>query len=157
MAGNVKSQLGAQSLRTASFAGKYSKLANDIPDSFRRAPSPRRAFDYVRDPYIAKQLQALELTEAQRRGESERSGRGSSMVKLHKPFPELRPEHEQTPLREAFNSAWLREQRSARLADLDRQREQQRRMEQAEYAMQSEHDLQQEKIGKIQAQPVPER
>lgn len=154
MAGSVKSQPSAQSLRTASFAGKQPELANDIPDSFRKAPSPRRAFDYVRDPYIAKQLKAMELTEAQRRGES---GRGSLMVKLHKPFPELRPEHEQAPLREAFNSAWLREQRSARLADLDRQREQQRRMEQAEYAMQSEHALQQEKIGKIQAQPVPER
>lgn len=91
--------------RTTSFAGKHPELANDMPASFRKAPSQRREFDHVRDPYIGKQLKAMEQTEAQRRGESERAGRGSEMVRLDKPFPELRPKLEQTPIREAFNCA----------------------------------------------------
>ena len=41
-------------------------------------------------------------------------------------FPQLRPEHEQAPIRETFNRAWLREQCEARLADLERQRAEQR-------------------------------
>ena len=65
----------------------------------------------------------MKQTEAQRRGESERSGRGSDMVKMDKPFPELRPANEQAPIRQAFNRAWLREQREARIAELERQRE----------------------------------
>lgn len=115
------------SLRTTSFAGKHPDFASDRPDSFAQAPSSRREFDHARDPYISKQLKAMEQTEAQRRGESERSGRGSEMVKLDKPFPELRPAHEQAPIRQAFNRAWLREQREARIAELERhrQREQQ--------------------------------
>ncbi len=111
------------SSRTTSFAGKHPDLAGDRPDSFAQAPSSRREFDHARDRYISLQLKAMEQTEAQRHGESERSGRGSDMVKLSKPFPELRPKLEQAPIREAFNRAWLREQREARLAELERQRE----------------------------------
>jgi hypothetical protein len=134
---------------TTSFAGKHPELANDNPESFRQASPLHREFDLARDPYIAKQIRAMEQTEAQRRGESERSGGGSQMVKRDKPFPELRPEFEQTPIRETFNRAWLREQREARLADLNRQREQTRTLEQPEYAVQRD--------GEMQRQRVPQR
>ncbi|MXS77912.1 hypothetical protein ABF87_08030 [Nitrosomonas sp. JL21] len=123
MAGNVdKNYDGELPSRTTSFSGKHPQLGSDTPASFQRAPSSRREFDQVRDPYYARQMKVMELTEAQRRGDSERTGRGSEMVKLNKPFPELRPKSEQIPIRETFNRAWLREQREARLNDLERQR-----------------------------------
>lgn len=122
---------------TTSFSGKHPDFANDVPDSFRNAPLQRREFDYARDPYIAKQLNAMELTEAQRRGESERGG-GSEMVKRDKPHPELRPDHEQAPIRETFNRAWLREQREARLNELERNRAQRR--ESPEHSMQRDRE-----------------
>lgn len=132
----------AVSPRTTSFSGKHPELANDTPDSFREAPPNRREFDHARDRYVSLQLKAMEKTEAQRRGESERGGRSSNMVKLDKPFPELRPANEQAPIRQAFNRAWLREQREARLAELERQRQreqqdaaQQRAIEQGNHAM----------------------
>jgi hypothetical protein len=137
-------------LRTTSFAGRHEELAGDTPASFHEVPSHRREFDHVRDPYISKQLKALEQTEAQRRGDSERTGRGSEMVKLDKPFPELRPAHENAPIRETFNRAWLREQREARMADFERQREQQRAIEQS-------NAMEQEWTEKAPAQRGPER
>ena len=137
--------------RTTSFAGKHTELASDMPASFRKAPLQRREFDRVRDPYIGKQLKAMEQTEAQRRGESERTGRGSEMVRLDKPFPELRPKLEQTPIREAFNCAWLREQRAARLADLDRQRVDRHNVENSERAMQRDFEM------KAYEQRMPQR
>ncbi len=120
---------------TTSFSGKHPDFANDVPDSFRNAPAHRREFDYARDPFIAKQLEAMKLTEAQRRGDSERGG-GSEMVKRDKPHPELRPEHEQAPIRETFNRAWLREQREARLNELEWQRAERRKC--PEHSMQME-------------------
>jgi hypothetical protein len=137
--------------QTTSFAGKHLELANDNPESFRQAPPLHRDFGLARDPYIAKQIRAMEQTEAQRRGESERTGSGSQMVKRDKPFPELRPEFERTPIRETFNRAWLREQRDARLADLNRQREQNRTLEQPEHAMQRDQEVE------MQKQRVPQR
>ncbi|SCX83191.1 hypothetical protein SAMN05216420_10137 [Nitrosospira sp. Nl5] len=137
--------------QTTSFAGKHPELANDNPESFRQAPPLHRAFDLARDPYIAKQIMAMEQTEAQRRGDTERSGGGSQMVKRDKPFPELRPEFVQAPIRETFNRAWLREQRDARLADLNRQREQHRTLEQPEQTMQMNAET------KMQKQRVPQR
>lgn len=115
--------------RTASYAGKHPELAGDIPAGFRAAPSPRRAFNDVR----------------------EHTGRGSEMVQRDKPFPELRPKHEQAPIREAFNRAWLREQREAQMADLERQREERRMIEQAERAKQQDYEAQ------ASVQHVPER
>jgi hypothetical protein len=125
----------SSSAQTTSFAGKHPELVGDMPSSFQNAPPLHREFDLARDPYIAKQIRAMEQTEAQRRGDTERSGGGSQMVKRDKPFPELRPEFEQTPIRETFNRAWLREQREARLMELNRQRER-RTHEQPEHAMQ---------------------
>jgi hypothetical protein len=133
---------------TTSFSGTHPDFANDVPDSFRNAPAHRREFDMVRDPYIAKQIRAMELTEAQRRGESERSG-GSEMVKRDKPQPELRPKHEQAPIRETFNRAWLREQREARLNELERQR--------AERRESPEHSMHRDWEEQKQRQHGPER
>ena len=137
--------------QTTSFAGKHPELANDNPESFRQAPPLHRDFDLARDPYIAKQIRAMEQTEAQRRGDSEHTGDGSQMVKRDKPFPELRPDFEQAPMRETFNRAWLREQREARMMELERQREQHRALEQPE------HDMQMNAEAKMQKQLVPQR
>ncbi len=137
--------------RTTSFAGKTPELAGDMPATFRRAPSQRQAFDYARDPYVSMQLKDMEKTEAQRRGENERNGRGSEMVKLDKPFPELRPVNENAPIRESFNRAWLREQREARLDEYERQREQQREIEHSQKTLEEEWKQQ------MQNQRVPER
>lgn len=122
-----------------------------MPASFQHAPPLHREFDLARDPYIAKQIRAMEQTEAQRRGESGHSGDGSQMVKRDKPFPELRPEFEQTPIRETFNRAWLREQRDARLAELNQQRVQHRTLEQPEYAPQKDREV------TVQRQRLPQR
>lgn len=144
--------------RTTSFAGKRPELAGDIPNGFREAPPNRREFDHARDRYISLQLKAMEQTEAQRRGESERSGRGSEMVKLNKPFPELRPKHEQAPIRQAFNRAWLHEQREARLAELERQREREQHNAIQEQAIkQSAKDMEREWARKAQEQHAPQR
>ena len=97
------------------------ELRQGLPDSFRQTQPIKRPFDHVRDPLISAQIKAMEKTEAQRREES--SGRGSTMVRLHKPFPELRPKHQLEPMRSAFNQAWLREQREAALAQLDIQQQ----------------------------------
>jgi hypothetical protein len=140
----------AVSPRETSFAGKHQELAGDTPASFHKVPLNRREFDHARDPYLSKQLKALEQTEAQRRGDSERTGRGSEMVRLDKPFPELRPAHENAPIRETFNRAWLREQRAARMADYERQREQHRAIEQS-------NTMEQEWTEKAPAQRGPER
>ncbi|MEZ5813852.1 MAG: hypothetical protein R3E13_03905 [Alphaproteobacteria bacterium] len=146
------------SSRTTSFAGKHPELAGDMPDSFREAPPNRREFDHARDRYISLQLKAMEQTEAQRRGESERSGRSSEMVKLSKPFPELRPRLEQAPIRQAFNRAWLREQREARLAELESQRQQKQQDAIQERAIeQSAKNMEREWARRAQDQYGPQR
>lgn len=71
-----------------------------------------REFKCARDPLYRKQLEAMQKTEKQRR---EESGRSSLMVKLDKPFPELKPKNELGPLREKFNTAWAKERREARI------------------------------------------
>jgi len=144
--------------RTTSFAGKHPELAKDMPDRFREAPPNRQEFDHARDRYISLQLKAMEQTEAQRRGESERSGRSSEMVKLSKPFPELRPRLEQAPIRQAFNRAWLREQREARLAELESQRQQKQQDAIQEWAIeQSAKNMEREWARRAQDQHGPQR
>lgn len=159
MAGNDnKDRNRAVSPRTTSFAGKHPDLAGDRPNSFGQAPPNRREFDHARDRYISLQLKAMEKTEAQRRGESERSGRSSNMVKLDKPFPELRPANEQAPIRQAFNRAWLREQREARLAELERQRQRVQQDAVQEQAIEQSKKLMEREWGrKAQEEHVPQR
>ncbi len=84
-----------------------------LPPSLKqRRGEALESFAHARDPFYSLQLKAMQKTEAQRR---EESGNGSMMVKLHKPFPELRPKHTLEPLRHSFNQAWLRERRAAHM------------------------------------------
>ncbi|MEW8562585.1 MAG: hypothetical protein AB2541_10780 [Candidatus Thiodiazotropha sp.] len=102
-----------------SYAGRDPVLSRDTPDSLRYTRPVHTPFDHARCPYISRQLKDQGKSEAKRR---EESGRGSLMVKLHRPFPELRPKHEQGQVRSAFNQAWFREQRAAQLKFLKAQR-----------------------------------
>ena len=96
-----------------SYAGHEPNLRRSAPVSLRQLRALRTPFDHARCPYVSRQLKDQSKTEAQRRGEQ---GRGSMMIKLHRPSPVLRPKHEQSILRASFNKAWLKEQRRARLA-----------------------------------------
>jgi len=90
------------------------------PETLARLPALRRAFDMNRDPLIAAQLRADQMTEAERRREnSERTdGGGSSMVENDKPFMAHRPPPEMRGGvdREAFSQNWLKAQRDAAMA-----------------------------------------
>jgi hypothetical protein len=110
----------AKAVSRASFSWGEPDLRRDAPESLRGARPVRSPFDHARCPYVSAQLKAAAKTEAQRR---EESGRGSLMVKLHRPFPDLRPRNENQPIREAFNAAWLKEDRAARLAQFRKERE----------------------------------
>ena len=110
----------ANTKRRTSYAGSEPALSRDIPASLHKLQALRPPFDHARDPFISAQLKAMRKTEAQR---WEESGRGSSMVRQHRPFPELRPKHESGPLRASFNQAWLKEQRDAQLAHYRQERE----------------------------------
>lgn len=103
-----------------SYAGRDPDLSRGTPDSLRYTRPVHIPFDHARCTYISKQLNDQGKTETQRR---EESGRGSLMVKLHRPSPELRPKHELGPIRSAFNQAWFREQRAAQLEYLKAQRQ----------------------------------
>lgn len=93
-----------------------------LPESLRRTRPVKPAFDHARDPLISAQLNAMAQTESQRRAVQGTGGQGSTMVKSDRPHPELRPKHESSPKRSAFNQAWLREQREAALAHMAAQR-----------------------------------
>ena len=109
-----------------SYAWRDPALRADAPLRLQRQRVLREAFDHARDPLISAQHRAMEQTESQRRGASER---GSSMVGTDRPYPELRPKQEPGPKRAAFDRAWLREHRAARLAQYREQRQQEPRAE----------------------------
>lgn len=102
-----------------SYASRKPGLREAMPDSLRKAGSTKATFDHARDPWLSKQLKAEQQSEARRR----ETGDGSKMVKLHKPFPELRPKRERSPIRQSFNRAWLREDREAQMRQLEAQAE----------------------------------
>lgn len=83
------------------------RLPGPLPSFYDRAPDVRREFDMNRDPYIAAQLEADKLSEAQRRE--------SFMVKRDRPRPVLRPGPSLSlgPDRAAFDTAWQSERRAA--------------------------------------------
>jgi hypothetical protein len=114
MAGRVK-----QASRM-SHAGRDPVLSRGTPDSLRYTRPVHTPFDHARCPYVSRQLNDQGKSEAQRR---EESGRGSLMVKLHRPFPELRPKYEEGPIRSTFNQAWFREQRAAQREYMRTQRQ----------------------------------
>jgi len=100
-----------------SHSSREPSLRGGLPESLRNAEPVRRPFDHARDPYLSKQLNDLKKTEAQRRGE----GDGSRMVKLHKPFPELKPKHDLSQIRQTFNKNWMQEAHAARMTQFDEQ------------------------------------
>lgn len=84
-----------------------------------RLPHLRNSFDRNRDPMIAKQMDDLAKSEAERRQEQAKGdGRGSGMVGQdkpamhHRPPPAMRRGVDQS----AFQGRWLAEQRDAALA-----------------------------------------
>ena len=111
MASHAKARTGA------SYASRKPGLREGMPEGLRRAGSTRTPFDHARDPWLSKQLKAEKQSEAKRR----ETGDGSKMVKLHKPFPELRPKQARGPIRDSFNRAWLREERAAQMQQFEAQ------------------------------------
>ena len=95
---------------------KDPRLRMQTPQSLRSAKGVSRTFDHARDPLISKQINDINKAEKQRREEGER-GKGSEMIKLHRPFPDLRPKNDNTQIKITFNQDWLREQRKAQLSN----------------------------------------
>ena len=104
MTARDKEDLGA-----ISFANSDPSLRQAMPDSLKNLQPVRSAFDPVRDPFIARQLEDKDKTESQRREE----GSGSTMVRNHNSFPELKPRYANVIKRQAFSQAWFKEQRAA--------------------------------------------
>lgn len=102
------------------------RFENKIPDSnvverpwmshrtLEELPVVANDFQRARDPFIAKQLDDLGKSEAQRRDEAARQ---SSMVTKDRPEHNLRPPREMALETDArtFSVEWLREQRDAAL------------------------------------------
>ena len=97
------------------YSSREARLRQGVPSRLQNAGHVRHDFDHARDPLIRVQLQDLEKAEGQRREE----GDGSKMVKLHKPFPELRPKHDLSQIRGNFNKNWLSEYRSAQMKQFE--------------------------------------
>ena len=101
--------------------GRMSYAANDptlpggVSEMHARVHPVRSHFQDAADPLHKAQQDAI--------GKSERARREESgvprMIKLHKPVPELKPNDEfvQAQTRSGFNQSWLKEQRTARLAE----------------------------------------
>lgn len=103
------------------YAANDPSLSGDMPESFSHAPPMTQHFNDAGDPLAKASREAMDKSERERREESG----VPRMVKLHKPFPELKPEHEraQGPQRTRFNNDWLKEQRDMRLAEFADERE----------------------------------
>lgn len=99
--------------------------ANSDPGLRQHMPKALREMRPVAAPFN----EAVRGTSAppQRREDTRtdaQTGRGSEMVKKDRPHPELRPKYETQPKRDAFNQAWLKEARAARMAGYEAQRAQ---------------------------------
>lgn len=112
---------------SVSYSGRQPDLASGTPVSLRDVKPAQIFFNEAVDPSLKKQREALLKTEAQRR---EESGTGSNMVKLHKPFPELKPKYELKPIRDTFNQNWLKEHREAAFKHLKAQEQNSNSLEQ---------------------------
>lgn len=85
---------------------------DDLTGPLREVKSPYVEFDNASNPQRKAERADMERTEAERRREQ---GEGSQMVKLSKPFPELKPKNATPVLRQSFNQNWLAEQRRAEM------------------------------------------
>lgn len=99
------------------YSSREARLLQDVPSHLQNVGNVRPSFDHVRDPLIKAQLNDLKKTEGKRREDSD----GSKMVKLHKPFPELRPKHDLSKIRETFNKNWLSEDRRMQMKQFEAQ------------------------------------
>lgn len=99
------------------YSSREARLRQGVPSRLQNAGHARHNFDHARDPFISAQRKDLEKAEGQRREE----GDGSKMVKLYKPFPELRPKHDLSQIRGNFNKSWLSEYRSAQMKQFEAQ------------------------------------
>ena len=99
------------------YSSREARLRQDLPSRLLNIGNVRPSFDHARDPLINAQLKDLKKTEAKRRD----GGAGSKMVKLHKPFPELRPKHDLSQIRKTFNKNWLSEQRRVQMKQFEAQ------------------------------------
>lgn len=98
--------------KAITFSSREKSLRGDVPPSLHGVKSVRISFNHVRDPFISAQLKSMLQTEKER----QKSGDGSRMVKLHKPFPDLRPKHDTSQIRKSFNQQFLSEQRHEQLS-----------------------------------------
>lgn len=80
-------------------------LRQQAPPSLHRAGHIRETFHQAND------------------GIANEAKRDSEMVKLDKPFPELKPNYARGLKRSSFNQNWLREQRAAKMVDFANQRQ----------------------------------
>ena len=99
------------------YSSREARLRQGVPSRLQNAGHARHDFDHARDPFISAQRKDLEKAESKRREE----GDGSKMVKLHRPFPELRPRHDLSQIRGNFNKNWLSEYRRAQMKQFEAQ------------------------------------
>jgi hypothetical protein len=87
----------------------------NLPESVQQAGSLQRTFEEAHSPDLKELREYYKLSEAERR---EQAGSGSGMVKLSKPFPELKPKSAEAKqaLREDFNQRWEAEKSRAQRA-----------------------------------------
>lgn len=93
-------------MKSNAHAGISSQGREGLPDTLRYQQSPHREFVDASDPFACIEREALQKTESQRRGEQHQ---GSLMVKMDKPFPQLKPKNDHSVIRESFNRRWNKE------------------------------------------------
>lgn len=101
-----------------SYAGRHSDLYRGTPVSLREVKPASLFFNDQADPLHKAQRKALQQSESERR---EAMSQGSLMVKLHKPFPELKPHYAHSVLKASFNQSWLKERKRSALQHLQQQ------------------------------------
>ena len=103
--------------KAITFSSQDKRLRRDVPPSLQGVNSVRLNFDHARDPLISAQLKSQSQTEVKNRED----GDGSRMVKLHRPFPELRPKHDISQIRKSYNQQYISEHRRAQLSQFKAQ------------------------------------
>lgn len=93
------------------YIGVSSQGRDGLPERLRNRESPHTEFTDASDPFGRIERQAMRKTESQRKGEQ---GHGSLMVKLDKPFPQLKPKNARSVIRTNFNRRWDQEIERAR-------------------------------------------
>jgi len=109
---DLSRRLITRSNKAVSYAGADSRLIARLPDALKPDAGVRPTFEHEANPQTHAERLAMEQSEAQRRGEQDP---GSMMVKLHKPFPDLKPKYHVEVLRAHFNQQWFQEKRNAQM------------------------------------------